>query len=469
MLTMLISGAALSCAGPRTSATGGPGSGGGHLTSPRGANLPRAIASAPLGSLTIRKWRLDNGLDIITLPDPAARGISYLTVFRVGSRDEDAAAGETGLAHLFEHLMFTGVRAGGQADDFDRQIEEVGGSSNAMTTHDFTSYINELPPEALDRVIRIEADRMINLTLGQKQIANEREVVIQERLGTVEDSVDGLLDEMVWGQAFRSHPYRWPVIGRMEDIKSVTKEKAIAFYRRHYAPNRAIVVVAGRFDERIALELIVAAYAPLPPGTESMTPASAPERAPAMEVRSHVTRPVPADRVVMGYPAPALGDRDRAAADVLNELLVGGPSSRLYRLLVVEREMASSVSGEVAPTADPGLWCLWIQATRGYDASGIEDLVLRAIARVTAEFVPPTELAGAKNRLETAFWHDLASSRGRAEALGQFEVTTGDFRNLIDRGDAYGRVTAEDVARVARTFLAPAARSVVTASPGDRP
>jgi zinc protease len=469
MLTTLISGVALSCAGPRTGASGGRELGGGQLTSPRSANFPHAVASAPLGSLTIRKWRLDNGLDIITLPDPAARGISYLTVFRVGSRDEDAAAGETGLAHLFEHLMFTGVRPGEQPGEFDRQIEEVGGSSNAMTTHDFTSYINELPPEALNHAIRLEADRMSNLTLGQKQLANEREVVIQERLGTVEDSVDGLLDEMVWGQAFRGHPYRWPVIGRMQDIKSVTKEKAIAFYRRHYAPNRAIIVVAGRFDERIALELIAAAYAPLPASAASTAPASAPERAPAMEVRSHVSRPVPADRIVMGYPAPALGDRDRAAVDVLNELLVGGPSSRLYRLLVVEREMASSVSGEVAPTADPGLWCLWVQATKGHDASGVEDLVLRAIARVTAEAVPPAELAAAKNRLETAFWHDLASSRGRAEALGDFEVTTGDFRNLIERGDAYGRVTAEDVARVARTFLAPGARSVVTVSPGDRP
>ncbi|MEO5768670.1 MAG: pitrilysin family protein, partial [Polyangia bacterium] len=193
--------------------SGGPSSGG---FSP----FARALATAPLGSLTVRKWRLENGLEIITVPDPGARSVSYLTVYRVGSRDENAAAGETGLAHLFEHLMFTGTERGKTGGNFDEQIEGMGGSSNAQTYYDFTSYIDEVPPDGLDRAIRLEAERMVNLDLAAKQVTNERDVVIEERLGTVEDSVDGMLDEMVWQQAFHAHPYRWPIIGLMADIKA---------------------------------------------------------------------------------------------------------------------------------------------------------------------------------------------------------------------------------------------------------
>ena len=405
-------------------------------------------------------------MEIIAVPDTSARSVTYLTVFRVGARDENASAGQTGLAHLLEHLMFTGTGTDGGPSTFDQQIEEVGGTSNATTTRDFTSYIDELPPEALERAIRLEADRMVNLALAPKQIANEREVVIQERLGTVEDSVDGTLDELVWGQAFQNHPYRWPVIGRMSDIKSLTAEKALGFYRRYYAPNRAVIVVAGRFEESVALERIRSAYGGLPAGAEIESPAVTPERAPRAEVRTRIERPVEADRLVIGYPAPALGDADRAAADVLNELLVGGPSSRLHRLLVVEREIVSSVSGEVAPTRDPGLWCLWVQMTRGNDAGRAEELILREIGRLTTESIAAPELVAAVNRLETAFWNELASSRGRAEALGHFDVTTGDFRNLIARPRAYGRVTGHDIERVARAFLSSTGRSVVIASPG---
>lgn len=429
----------------------------------------RAVASTPLGSLTIRKWTLDNGLSLITVPDAGARSVSYLTMFRVGSRNENASAGETGLAHLFEHLMFTGASAGGRPADFDQQIEEVGGSSNAMTTYDFTSYIDELPPEELDRAIALEAHRMVNLELGEKRLATEREVVVQERLGSVEDSVDGTLDEMVWGQAFKDHPYRWPIIGRMTDIKSVTRDRVLAFYRRHYAPNHAVIVVAGAFEERGALQAIEAAYGELRADSSEPDAAAVPERAPRFEVRARIQRPVPADRFVMGYPAPGLGDPDRAAYDVIDQILLGGPSSRLHRLLVVERELASSVNGDVAPTRDPGLFCLWIQMTRGHEAGRAEELIVREMERLATESVDAGELTAARNRLETEFWSELGSSRGRAEALGHFEVTTGDYRNLIERSRAYDRVTASDVRRVAGAFLAPGARSVVTASPNNAP
>jgi zinc protease len=425
-------------------------------------------ARAPLGTLSVSKWSLRNGLTIVLAPDPTATSVSYMSWFRVGSRDEDEAAGQTGLAHLFEHLMFTQTK-NHPVGEFDRAIEAAGGNSNAMTYYDFTAYMNDVPPAELGVAVRLEADRIANLDLRKRQVDNERDVVVEERLSSVEDSVDGVLDELMYKQAFKTHPYRWPVIGWMKDIKAVTPEKAVAFYRRFYAPDNAIVVVAGRFEEAAALQLVGDAYGGIPASQDAPRAEVAPEVAPAAEVRSVVVRPVPADRFVVGFPAPALGDADRAAYEIIAEILAGGPSSRLQRELVVEKELASSVHGDVAPTKDPGLFALWIQMTKGHAAEEAEARVMAALADLVARPVAPAELAKAQARVETAFWRELASSHGRAERLGEFEIATGDFRRAFARGDELARVTAADVQRVAKKYMERGARSVVIARRVDKP
>src|SRR5947208_2966085 len=176
------------------------------------ATPPALVSRAPLGSMTVSKYKLGNGLEVILAPDPTATSVAYTTWYRVGSRNEDAAAGETGLAHLFEHLMFTQTKGAKEPGEFDRRMEEVGGNVNAMTSYDFTAYTDDMPPDALPLAITLEADRMVNLALTKKQVETEREVVAEERLSSVEDSVEGLLDEMMHLQSFEKHPYRFPII-----------------------------------------------------------------------------------------------------------------------------------------------------------------------------------------------------------------------------------------------------------------
>jgi zinc protease len=425
---------------------------------------PVEVARGSLGALSASKWRLPNGLTMVLLPDPTATSVSYMTWYRVGSRDENEAAGETGLAHLFEHLMFTQtVRH--EEGEFDHAIESAGGNANAMTYYDFTAYVDDLPPDQLAVAVRLEADRMVNLDLRKRQVENERDVVVEERLSSVEDSVDGTLDELMYKQAYKSHPYRWPVIGWMKDIKAITPDKAVAFYRRFYAPNNAVVVITGRFDEQAARDLVAAAYGAIPASTAPPAPAAKPERAPAALVRASVTRPVPADRFVVGFPAPGLGDVDRAAYEVVSEILTGGPSSRLYRQLVVDKELASSVRGDVAPTRDPGLFAVWVQMTKGHAAEEAEALLMAAAADLAARPVPAAELRKAQARLETEVLRQMSSSHGRSELVGQFEIATGDFRTLFARAGEYAQVTAADVQRIAAAYLAPGARSVVVARP----
>jgi zinc protease len=453
----------MSCAAPHR--------GGGVSSGPRRPPPPgkraeaHLVGRATLGSLGIGHWRLENGLEVILAPDPTATSVSYTTWYKVGSRHEDAAAGQTGLAHLFEHLMFTQTRSAAGPGDFDHRMETVGGNVNAMTSYDYTAYQDDLPPDALALAVEMEADRMVNLALTDKQVETERDVVVEERLSSVEDSVDGLLDERMHLQTFKNHPYRFPVIGLMKDIKAVTSDKALRFYRAFYAPNNAVVVVAGRFDETAALASIADRYGTLAPSKKLPRDAVVSEAAPAAPVRAEVSRPVAADRLVVGLPAPGLGEADRAAFEVLAELLAGGPSSRLYRQLVVDKEIASSVNGDVPPTRDAGLYAIWVQTSKGHNAEQAEVIIEAELQRLRDEPVADRELAKAKIQLETSFWAALTSSSGRAEQLGEYAVCAGDHTRLLGRAAEIARVTAADVQRLARERFAPGRRSVVIARP----
>ncbi len=288
----------MSCASLGPLVGGRDRSGGGDKPVRRAASEAAAkdaqlISETTLGALSIRKWRLGNGLEVVLMPDPAATSVAYMTWFRVGSRHENADAGETGLAHLFEHLMFTQTRAAKAPGEFDRRMEQAGASTNAMTYYDFTAYIDELPPGEVPLAVDLESDRMVNLALTDDQVRTERDVVAEERLGDVDDSVDGTLDEMIYGKAFTRHPYRWPVIGRMADIKAVTRDKATRFYKTFYAPNNAVVVVAGRFDAQEVLSLVARGYGDIPPSTQ-----------PAHRRQHARTRPRPGDPAGHRTPGP---------------------------------------------------------------------------------------------------------------------------------------------------------------------
>jgi zinc protease len=423
------------------------------------------VSEVKLGPLVVRKWRYRNGLEVVLVPDQAATSVAYMTWFRVGSRNEDADAGETGLAHLFEHLMFTQTTKARAPGEFDRRMEEAGASTNAMTSYDFTAYIDELPPSAVPLAIELEADRMVNLALTDEQVRTERDVVVEERLSVVEDSVDGTLDETLYAHAFSRHPYRHPVIGRMPDIRAITRAKATHFYRTYYAPNNAVVVVAGRFDPELVLEGIGRHYGGIPPSVSLPRQTLPPEPAPSAATRFEIQRPVAADRLLLGSAAPALAAPDRAAFELLDEILTGGPSARLYRRLVVTEQIASSVDGTPAPTRDPGLYSLWVQMRRGHRAEEAEAIIVAEMEALARDSPSEADLSKAKNRVETAFWRALASSEGKATQLGEFEVVAGDYRKLLERPAEFSRVTAADVQRAAGQYLTGRPRALVVARP----
>src|SRR5262245_19937018 len=313
-----------------------------HLFDPTGAGA----------GLPTKHFRLENGLNLLHLRDPSAPIFAYQTWFAVGSRHE--REGTTGIAHLFEHLMFNQTESH-PPGELDRMIEAAGGDTNAATWVAWTYYRDNLPKEELPLVVDLEADRMAHLVLGDKQVESEREVVANERRFRVEDDVDGFLSEELYKLAFTTHPYHWPTIGWMRDIMAISIANCRDFYRTYYAPNNATVVLVGDVSEEEARARIEDKYGAIPSAEIPLEHAPAePEQ--TSERRAAFKKPVVGDKLRMGYKSPPLTHADYPALEMISELLFGGKSSRLERRLVLDGEIASSCGASLAPFRDPGLW-----------------------------------------------------------------------------------------------------------------
>jgi zinc protease len=316
-----------------------------------------AEAAAGRG-VTARRFRLANGLGVITAVDHRAPIVALQTWFRVGSRHE--RVGATGMAHLFEHLMF-GQTESLPPGEFDRLVERTGGESNAATWVDWTYYRLSLPARDLPLGVRLEAERMQHLVLEHDPVEAERDVVTNERRERVEDDVDGWLDEQLMAHAFTVHPYRWPTIGWMEDIRALALDEMRAFYRTWYAPNNATIVCVGDFDERALLDLVASHYQHIPPAE---LPALSAVVEPIQQ-RERVVRapkPIATDRLLVGYKAPGQDHADWPALEIVATMLAGCPSARLQRRLVIDLEAASSVDAQLTPFRDPSLFRLAVTA-----------------------------------------------------------------------------------------------------------
>lgn len=426
---------------------------------PRGVTLE---AETRFGrALTARRWRLANGLGVISVVDRTAPIIAYQTWFRVGSRHEQP--GQTGMAHLFEHLMFNQTESL-PPGEFDRVVERTGGESNAATWCDWTQYRLALPARELPLAVRLESERMSRLVLTPETVEPERDVVTNERRERVEDDVDGWLDEQLMATAFEVHPYRWPTIGWMADIRAMTLDQIRTFYRTWYAPNNATVVVVGDVDEPALLELIVAGYGHLPPASLPAIPEVDEPRQERERVRRR-PRPIASHRLLLGWKAVGQAHPDWAVLELLTTLLAGSPSGRLHRTLVIERELASSVDVQLTPFRDPSLLRVAVTCARGHQAEEALAAIDGVIAELAAGGPTAAELEKAKNLVETDFWASLVDAEGKAEALGHHETALGDFRSLFELGERLAAVTADDLRRAIATYLVPEARTTIIAEP----
>jgi zinc protease len=421
------------------------------------------VDTCSFGDREIARYTMKNGLKLLLLNDDAAEVVSVHTWFGVGSRHEQP--GKTGLAHLFEHLMFNETESL-PAGEFDRTLEAAGGEVNAATWVDWTFYYENVPSAELGLVLRLEAERMQRLVLREPQVSSEKEVVANERRYRVDDDVEGAVNELLYKTAFARHPYHWPTIGWMEDIQGFTTEDCARFYAAYYAPNNAILVLVGHFDEQATLALLQTHYGPIGPGE---TPAHRFEVEPRQEGERvlELDKPTPTDKLALGYKSPALGEADYAVLTVLNEVLTGGKSSRLYRALISEGELASEIRGSVSPTKDPGLYELWSSAREGHRAEEALAAIEAVLDDVCANGISESELDKAKNRLELGFLHGMETVSGKAEQIGFYETVLGDAARIFQQLEAYRSVGLADVQRVARARFDKSQRTTLFVRPSE--
>ncbi len=407
-------------------------------------------------AVNTRVEMLDNGLTVLLLPDRSTPVVSFQVWVKAGSRDETRY---TGIAHLFEHMMFKGTRNLGP-EDYTRYVEERGGRLNAYTSHDVTVYFEDVTADTLPLVIDLEAERMAHLEVTPELLDSERQVVLEERRMRTEDQPQGRAFEALLATSFRAHAYRWPVIGWRSDVEAVPAEACRAFFDTYYAPNNLVVAVSGDFDPDETFARIERAFGAMEPVSEiPRSPTVEPEQ--RGERRDTVLFDVRAPLVMTAWHAPPTGHEDGAALDALSVILSSGRSSRLYRRLVNDEQVALSAGGGYWEMQEAGIFYGSLSVRPDASVERAEALFFEEIERVRSEPVSEAELDKARRTLEVNLVGGLRTAHQLGRRVAQDWVSFGRIRPLDERLAAIRAVTVEDVQRVARTYLAPERRSVV--------
>jgi zinc protease len=428
---------------------------------------PRDVPSQPARSkgpaAEIVAKTLPNGMKVIVWPDHDIPNIALYFMYRVGSRNE--RPGLTGLSHFFEHMMFNGS-AHFPSGEFDRVMEANGGRNNAYTTQDVTVYTDWFEKDALELVLRMEADRICCLSFDSTNVESERGVVYSERRTTVDNSGRDFLDEQVTAAAFVAHPYHIPTIGWPSDIERWTVQDLRDYFRTYYAPNNATVIIVGDVAPADAFALAQRYLAPIPaqpapPKVRTIEPPQPGER------RVTVRRPAPVPLLEVAYHAGASAGRDAEAEDLLESILTVGESSRLYRRLVDQDRVAVDVSSWLWRGFDPGLFAFFVTVSPDRGLAAAESSLVDELARVARDGVTEAELSKARTLRLASYWRSLKTIDGKAGALGDFEVFRGDYRMLFTAPDRYARVTRREVQAAARRIFDARNRTVGQLKPDD--
>ena len=420
-------------------------------------SLSTALAQAPKQSSTITDFTLDNGLKVVVIPDHRAPVVTHMIWYRIGSADEPA--GKSGIAHFFEHLMFKGTKEH-KAGEFGARVAEIGGNENAFTSYDYTAYYQTVPPEALGDMMEFEADRMRNLVLTDEVIGPERDVILEERRSRVETSPDALLDEELNATLYQNHPYRIPVIGWMHEMKQLNRIDATAFYDKYYAPNNAVLVVAGDVDAASVKALAERTYGKvergpaLPPRVRPQEPEQNTSRTVTLTDARVSVPSFRTEWVVPSYTSSRDGEAE--ALDLLGEILGGGTRSRIYQELIVKLGIASSAGASYSGTAlDPTGFTVYGAPRGGAKLSDVQAAVEAEVRKVIEHGVTQDELDRARTRYLRSLIFARDSQSGMANIYGATLATGGTVEDIDAWPERLRAVTTDQVKAVAAKYLTP--------------
>jgi len=412
-------------------------------------------------SSKVKTWELKNGLKVSFVEEHKAPVVTVQVFYHVGGKDEPAD--KRGMAHLFEHMMFKGSKHVAP-EDHARFIDSVGGNENAFTMDDVTAYHNTIPPAALAFTLQLEAERMRNLSLTQKTIDSEREVVKEELRLSVENNPIGKAVNKITRLAYKEHPYRFSPIGEKEMLDTVTIADCQKFYDMYYRPNNATIIVAGDTDEKTVRAIVDKYFGKLERGPEPVrTKVSEPKQTQFREEKLKLQVQVPV--MIGAYHIPEGAHPDIYVLEVIQQLLSAGESSRLYKRLVVKERLALAAGGVVFNHEDPGLFVAYAAYLPNQDAQKIRQILDEEIRGLGNGKIEPLELKKAQNQLATraVFGAERVSSIGTG--MGVNAIVFKNPMRMFEAPKKYDAVTADDIRRVAQKYFTQANYSLLTLIP----
>ncbi|MEE9218938.1 MAG: pitrilysin family protein [Acidobacteriota bacterium] len=435
--------------------------------------MPPALDASPTGagdrtlkglSIDVRMEVLPNGLRLLMAPDSTSPTVSFMTFVDAGARDE-LKPGTTGLAHVFEHMMFRGTR---KFPHYDEALAPLGPELNASTSQDMTVYFVNVPSSALDRVIEIESDRFQTMAFTNETFRTELGTVREERRHSYVDSPTGTMYTRLYELAYQAHPYHHPVIGWEEDLeKNMTYEDGLEFYRTYYSPNRTVLVVSGGFDPDWLTGQVRERYGPWKrqPDSGLEVPQEPPQE------RQRRDRIIWKDdqvspRLLVGYHGPDMNVKspDYCVLDVISQLLFMR-SQRLAKRLYTDLQLVEQIWGGISGSKDPSLFMVYASLKKGKSTQEVLKIIDEELARLHNEKVSERELTKAKNSLAASTLYALERPYSVARALGYHQIAGGDYQLLFEIDRRYQAVTRSEVQEVARRIFRNSSRTVVELLP----
>jgi zinc protease len=422
---------------------------------------PRAAARPP--KLNYTMTTLPNGLKVVFLEDHSTPIVHAELWYHVGSKNEKK--GRTGFAHLFEHMMFKGSK-NVEPEGHPSWISSVGGQSNAETNEDATIFWQTFPAQYLPLVLWLEADRMASLRIEDRVFRTEREVVKEERRMRVDNQPYGRLNEIIYDQAFKVHPYKHPVIGSMADLEAASIEDVRDFFKTYYVPNNATLVLVGDFDTKEA-EALVTRYLGRVPKSDRPVPRDIPAEPPSTKERRlvlHESWPLPA--VVVVHHITFDGHPDSYPLHVASKVLSDGQSSRIYKNLVYDKQLALAAFGGANLIENPNLFFAVALVQPGKTTDETIAALIANLERLKSEPISAAELQQAKNQFARDYILGRESNKDKARVLAHAAVIHDDIKTADGEFDIFMNMTAADVQKVAQKYFTAENRLVLTILPG---
>ncbi len=397
--------------------------------------------------IEFERFTLKNGLRLLVHRDESTPIAAVNTLYDVGARDENP--NQTGFAHLFEHLMFGGSV---NVPNFDTPLQRAGGNNNAFTNNDFTNYYITIPVENIDTAFWLESDRMLSLAFSPHSLAVQKKVVIEEFKQRYLNQPYGDVWLKLRPMAYKDHPYQWATIGKSIDhIEDAELDDVKRFFKMHYQPSNAILVVAGNVDPQEIYEKVNHWFGSIPSDAKASRKLPSENGSGGYECEE-VVADVPQSAVYFAWPMADRYSDDYPATDLLTDILSRGKSARLYKALVADRELFTSISCYITGSIDPGLLVISGMLNEGKSFDAVKDAVMAEVEKLISAEVGESELEKVKNKFESQHVFSEISAINKAMNLAYYELL-GDANDVNGVVKRYREVTAADIQRVAKSVF----------------